>query len=149
MIKNRKKELNEPLQIMFDNEVSFIVEQICKSQKFVRTKLQDVAMVSLRDVERCLNIFVWLANKYFADTSNIRQCLVISMGICYYYRLKPKEREEYKKEMTTQKINFLEVLERERDLFCNALVYPPGNKYITILYFVFTKLNKYVTFSIK
>ncbi|ETN99846.1 hypothetical protein RFI_37621, partial [Reticulomyxa filosa] len=75
MIKSRKKELNEPLQTMFDNEMSLIFEQICKSQKFVRTKLQDVAMVSLRDVERCLNIFVWLANRYFANASNIRQCL--------------------------------------------------------------------------
>ncbi|ETO03084.1 hypothetical protein RFI_34326, partial [Reticulomyxa filosa] len=75
MTKHQKKELKKPLQIMFDNEVSFIVEQICKSQIFMRTKLQDVAMVSLRDVERCLNIFVWLANQYFADASNIRQCL--------------------------------------------------------------------------
>ncbi|ETO07611.1 hypothetical protein RFI_29780, partial [Reticulomyxa filosa] len=44
MIKNRKKELKKSLQIMFDNEVSGIVKQICKSQTFLRTKLQDVAM---------------------------------------------------------------------------------------------------------
>ncbi|ETO02747.1 hypothetical protein RFI_34666, partial [Reticulomyxa filosa] len=78
------------------------------------TKLQDVAMVSLRDVDRCLDIFVWLANQYFADASNIRQCLIISMGICYYYRLKPKERKEYQKEMTAK---FLKILEKERDMF--------------------------------
>ncbi|ETO11933.1 hypothetical protein RFI_25444, partial [Reticulomyxa filosa] len=85
--------LKRSLQTEFDDEAPFIVEQICKSQEFVRVKLQDVAIVSLRDVDRCLKIFVWLVNTYFANTLNIRQCLVISMGICYYYRLNPKKKK--------------------------------------------------------
>ncbi|ETO07999.1 hypothetical protein RFI_29391, partial [Reticulomyxa filosa] len=113
MIKNRKKELKRHLQTAFDNEVPFIVDKICKSQAFVRTKLQDVATVSLRDVDRCLKIFIWLVNKNFTD--DIRQCLVISMGVCYYYRLKANEREEYQK-VITKDINFLENLKRERDI---------------------------------
>ncbi|ETO01740.1 hypothetical protein RFI_35698, partial [Reticulomyxa filosa] len=58
MTKDRKKELYASCaRATFDSEAHFIAEQIFRSQHFVRTKLQDVAMVSLRDVERCLKIF--------------------------------------------------------------------------------------------
>ncbi|ETO30683.1 hypothetical protein RFI_06442 [Reticulomyxa filosa] len=133
MIKNRKKELKGSLQTEFDNEAPFIVEQICKSQEFVRVKLQDVAIVSLRDVDRCLKIFVWLVNTYFANTLDIRQCLVISVGICYYYRLNSKERREYVKVITTKDIHFLKILEKERDKCCKNSCFEGDIVYLEIL----------------
>ncbi|ETO31471.1 hypothetical protein RFI_05649, partial [Reticulomyxa filosa] len=122
MTKDRKKELKACAQATFDSEAHFIAEQIFRSQHFVRTKLQDVAMVSLRDVERCLKIFVWLVNHYVTSDCNsdcMKQCLVISLGICYYFRLNKSERENYTKEMSKTE-NFLDILKKEMKKFSDA-----------------------------
>ncbi|ETN97577.1 hypothetical protein RFI_39952, partial [Reticulomyxa filosa] len=123
MTKDRKKELKACAQAIFDSEAHFIAEKIFKSQNFVRTKLQDVAMVSLRDVERCLKIFVWLVNHYVTGNCNsdcMKQCLVVSLGICYYFRLNKSKRKNYTKEMSTNTENFLDILKKEMEKFSDA-----------------------------
>ncbi|ETO24712.1 hypothetical protein RFI_12444 [Reticulomyxa filosa] len=118
MIKDRKKELSSNTQTIFDSEAQLIAEKIFQSQQFMRTRLQDMAMVSLRDVERCLKIFIWLVKDY--NSYDMQQSLVIALGICYYLRLEKNERKKYASEITEAN-NFVDILKKEIQKFCNVL----------------------------
>ncbi|ETO11387.1 hypothetical protein RFI_25989 [Reticulomyxa filosa] len=50
----------------------------------------------------------------------MKQCLVVSLGICYYFRLKKSERKNYIKEMSTKTENFLDILKKEMKKFSEA-----------------------------
>ncbi|ETO10749.1 hypothetical protein RFI_26629, partial [Reticulomyxa filosa] len=130
MIKKRKNELDPSIQEVFEKELITITDQLCISQEFVRQKLQDVAVVSLRDVERCLTFFVWISNHFHKQTivsKQIQYSLVVSMGLCYYFRLNENDRKQYNLAIKTNNtIIFENILHEEVDRLCKTFSYPSG-----------------------
>ncbi|ETO17815.1 hypothetical protein RFI_19493, partial [Reticulomyxa filosa] len=73
MVKERKNALNPSVQEFFEKELITITDQLCISQEFLRQKLHDAAVVSLRDVERCLTFFIWISNHFYKQIAVSKQ----------------------------------------------------------------------------
>lgn len=97
--------------------IKMITEVLWASQKYMRQRSDECSFVSLRDVERCMQCFVWFLEhhvKLFAEleeydkrqnTENNDRCqrqlsirdpvvwsLVMSVGVCYHACLENKEK---------------------------------------------------------
>ncbi|ETN98436.1 hypothetical protein RFI_39063, partial [Reticulomyxa filosa] len=114
----------------WSSSIPFIVKKISISQKCLRKNLQDKAIVSLRDVARCLSTYSWLRRRY-SKTHAVphwsEKCLVIALGLCYYFKLNKKEREEYNKMISGNRgTPFDQQLQKEIDTLCNCFEIPSG-----------------------
>ncbi|ETO11311.1 hypothetical protein RFI_26065, partial [Reticulomyxa filosa] len=100
----------------FEKWKSKISEKIATAQMFLRTHLRCKAIVSLRDVSRCLKIFEWL----------MKTILNIAIGLCYYFQLNIDERRQLSKKLSSTGIAFNNLLESEIDKLCKSFIIPPG-----------------------
>eukprot|EP01084_Bolivina_argentea_P280152 479056_1 len=64
---------------------------IVVSQTFVRKTLRDSAFVSLRDIARCLKMFIFL----YGRCQKFEQSMIQALALVYYFRLSNKKRIEY------------------------------------------------------
>uniref|UniRef100_UPI00398F666A E3 ubiquitin-protein ligase rnf213-alpha-like isoform X2 n=1 Tax=Pristiophorus japonicus TaxID=55135 RepID=UPI00398F666A len=74
-----------------------IIEVLAASQQFMRQKKDECSFVSLRDVERCMEVLVWFYEHkemllgYPNPNNQILEALVLTVGVCYYPSLVCKE----------------------------------------------------------
>ena len=71
------------------SEREILTKCILSAQEFVRNTLKDTAMVSLRDIARCLKIFVWV---YQTMKKDLDSSIIVSIGLVYYFRLNDFQR---------------------------------------------------------
>ncbi|XP_067860144.1 E3 ubiquitin-protein ligase rnf213-alpha-like isoform X2 [Heptranchias perlo] len=70
---------------------------LAASQQFMRQKKDECSFVSLRDVERCMQVLVWFYKHretlfdYPNPNTNTLQALILAVGVCYYPSLVCKE----------------------------------------------------------
>ncbi|ETN98579.1 hypothetical protein RFI_38913, partial [Reticulomyxa filosa] len=114
----------------WSSSIPSIVRKISISQNFLRKNLQDKAIVSLRDVARCLSTYSWLrrrSSKTYAVSNWSGKCLTIALGLCYYFKLNKKEREDYNKVISSNwGTPFDRQLQEEIDTLCNCFEIPSG-----------------------
>ncbi|ETO03185.1 hypothetical protein RFI_34225 [Reticulomyxa filosa] len=126
-----KNELPFNLHEDFETWKSEISKRIAIAQKFLRIHLKDRAIVSLRDVSRCLKIFEWLMKQYCDELNYkeenpwINRSLNIAIGLCYYFRLNIEERRVLSSELSMN-IPFEELLEAEVNNLSKSFSVPSG-----------------------
>ncbi|ETO05189.1 hypothetical protein RFI_32210 [Reticulomyxa filosa] len=130
MVKQVKRELPSTLHIEFEAWKDEISKKIATAQNFLLENLKDKAIVSLRDVSRCLKIFVWLMKQCFILNNHnsipwISRSLNIAIGLCYYFRLNIDERQKLSKNFSTDNL-FSKSLEQEVDRLCKSFLIPGG-----------------------
>ncbi|XP_023265809.1 E3 ubiquitin-protein ligase RNF213 [Seriola lalandi dorsalis] len=101
--------------------IKWITDVLSASQKYMRTRKDECSFVSLRDVERCMQAFVWFYNnhvRFFAELEEFESqqnadknerhqrqpemkdpvfwSLVIAIGVCYHACLENKEKYRQK-----------------------------------------------------
>ncbi|KAH0629366.1 hypothetical protein JD844_011399 [Phrynosoma platyrhinos] len=95
-------------------EIQIITEVLFVSQTYMRKRTDECSFISLRDVERCVEVFKWFhghselllrhlekhlaktkAIKVFIPRDKVIWSLVLSVGVCYHASLERKE--EYRK----------------------------------------------------
>ena len=98
---------------MFNEFIDVFTELVCTAQECVRHLAEgERSVTSLRDVSRCVKIFLWFA-QHFADTRGVeerwniiqffsmkgalvqkyvRKCVILSLSYCYHARLPRNER---------------------------------------------------------
>ncbi|ETO31657.1 hypothetical protein RFI_05461 [Reticulomyxa filosa] len=114
----------------FETRKGEISKKIAIAQKFLRTHLKDKVIVSLRDVSKCLKIFVWLMKHYEklnCENNNpwICRSLNIAIGLCYYFRLNIEKRLQLSQELSTNGL-FVKLLEQEVHKLCKSFIIPRG-----------------------
>ncbi|XP_063149004.1 E3 ubiquitin-protein ligase RNF213 [Candoia aspera] len=90
-------------------EIQIITEVLFESQAYMRQRKDECSFISLRDVERCVEVFKWFHShsellieyleKYLASNSpksiiqrdKIIWSLILSVGVCYHASLEQKE----------------------------------------------------------
>ncbi|ETO01347.1 hypothetical protein RFI_36094 [Reticulomyxa filosa] len=135
MAKERKSALNLIIQREFEKRLITVTNLLCTSQEFIRQKLQDTSVVSLRDVERCLTFFVWISNHFYKQTpisEQIQRSLIVSVGLCYYFRLNKDDRIQYSSAIKIENTTFKNILYEEVDRLCKTFSYPPGTLFFSI-----------------
>ncbi|TRY96584.1 hypothetical protein DNTS_014460 [Danionella cerebrum] len=84
------------LTLVFQKVITNILSA---SQKYMRTMANECSFVSLRDVERSMEVLVWFYNhrhlffpgfKSISSEQMILKCLVLAVGVCYYPSLENK-----------------------------------------------------------
>ncbi|XP_032097310.1 E3 ubiquitin-protein ligase RNF213 isoform X3 [Sapajus apella] len=93
------------------NETRMIINVLCASQGFMRSREDECGFVSLRDVERCVKVFRWFhahsamllpqlnafLSKSSASKNHIEQrdpvlwSLMLAIGVCYHASLEKKD----------------------------------------------------------
>ncbi|ETO02061.1 hypothetical protein RFI_35375, partial [Reticulomyxa filosa] len=131
MTKKTITELYPKMPQKWSLSIAFIVKKIATSQKFLRENLKDKIVVSLRDVARCLSTYSWLRRQYSkllcAKSNWKKRCLIIALGLCYYFRLNKNEREKYNEVISKKKsTSFNQQLQKEIDTLCNCFEIPSG-----------------------
>ncbi|KAM6377190.1 E3 ubiquitin-protein ligase RNF213 [Pluvialis apricaria] len=126
-------------------EAEVITEVLFTSQHYMRQRDDECSFVSLRDVERCMEVFKWFhkrsklllaeLEKYLAEKrapkstverNNIIWSLVLAVGVCYHASLEKKEAyrsaisQVLPKPYDTQK-KILEEISLMQDLFLNGV----------------------------
>ncbi|XP_075296696.1 E3 ubiquitin-protein ligase RNF213 isoform X2 [Opisthocomus hoazin] len=95
---------------MRQSEAEVITEVLFASQKYMRQRDDECGFVSLRDVERCMEVFKWFhkrselllrelekylaekrAPKSTAERNTVIWSLVLAVGVCYHASLEKKE----------------------------------------------------------
>ncbi|XP_068888584.1 E3 ubiquitin-protein ligase RNF213 isoform X3 [Aphelocoma coerulescens] len=95
---------------MARDEVGTVTEVLFASQQYMRRRDDECSFVSLRDVERCMEVFKWFyrhsqlllreLEKYLAerkapkgsgDRNSVIWSLVLAVGVCYHASLERKE----------------------------------------------------------
>nr|XP_056704626.1 E3 ubiquitin-protein ligase RNF213 [Euleptes europaea] len=95
-------------------DITTITEVLFNSQIYMRKRNDECSFISLRDVERCVEVFKWFHShsellikhlaKYLAEKrtdakyitrNTVIWCLVLSVGVCYHASLEKKE--EYRR----------------------------------------------------
>ncbi|XP_068269102.1 E3 ubiquitin-protein ligase RNF213 [Nyctibius grandis] len=95
---------------MRQGEAEVITEVLFASQQYMRQRDDECSFVSLRDVERCMEVFKWFhkrselllreLEKYLAEKrapkstierNNVIWSLVLAVGVCYHASLEKKE----------------------------------------------------------
>ncbi|XP_047657054.1 E3 ubiquitin-protein ligase rnf213-alpha isoform X2 [Tachysurus fulvidraco] len=104
-------------QFLHEDYIKIITDVLSASQKYMRTRNDECSFVSLRDVERCMQVFAWFyqnnemllselsryENKQRAQKNEQSQrdtderdiiiwCLVMAIGVCYHACLEDKEK---------------------------------------------------------
>ncbi|KAF4797459.1 E3 ubiquitin-protein ligase RNF213 [Turdus rufiventris] len=130
---------------MTEDEVSTVTEVLFVSQQYMRQRDDECSFVSLRDVERCMEVFKWFyrhrqlllreLEKYLAekkapkgsgDRSAVTWALVLAVGVCYHASLERKEpyrtaiSQVLPKPYDTQK-RILEEISLMQDLFLSGV----------------------------
>lgn len=102
---------------LHEDYIKIITDVLSASQKYMRTRNDECSFVSLRDVERCMQVFAWFyqnnemllselsryENKQRAQKNEHSQrdtderdiiiwCLVMAIGVCYHACLEDKEK---------------------------------------------------------
>ncbi|XP_074900257.1 E3 ubiquitin-protein ligase RNF213 isoform X2 [Buteo buteo] len=126
-------------------EAEVITEVLFASQQYMRQRDDECSFVSLRDVERCMEVFKWFhkrsklllreLEKYLAEKrapkspverNNIIWSLVLAVGVCYHASLEKKEgyrsaiSQVLPKPYDTQK-KILEEISLMQDLFLSGV----------------------------
>ncbi|XP_030645560.1 E3 ubiquitin-protein ligase rnf213-alpha-like [Chanos chanos] len=97
-----------------EDYIRIITDVLSASQKYMRTRKDECSFVSLRDVERCMQVFVWFyknhsvllseLNKFERDQrfstprNPVLWSLVMAIGVCYHACLEDKDK--YRKEIS-------------------------------------------------
>ncbi|ETO35633.1 hypothetical protein RFI_01430, partial [Reticulomyxa filosa] len=132
MTRKVKTRLPEKLRYTFEKSEIQFARRIAIAQKFLRDKLKDKAITSLRDVARCLKIFTWLiveGTGYSAKDSSVwmERCINIALGLSYYFRLENSERYGLDRAIRDAGGNSLKVpLEEEVKKLCASFNIPSG-----------------------
>uniref|UniRef100_A0A8B9G672 RING-type E3 ubiquitin transferase n=1 Tax=Amazona collaria TaxID=241587 RepID=A0A8B9G672_9PSIT len=130
---------------MEQSEAELITEVLFTSQQYMRQRDDECRFVSLRDVERCMEVFRWFykrsqlllreLEKYLAEKrspkstverNNIIWSLVLALGVCYHASLEKKEAyrnaisQVLPKPYDTQK-KILEEISLMQDLFLSGV----------------------------
>ncbi|KAM9281709.1 E3 ubiquitin-protein ligase RNF213 isoform 3-T4 [Morus bassanus] len=130
---------------MGQSEAEVITEVLFASQQYMRQRDDECSFVSLRDVERCMEVFKWFhkhselllsqLEKYLAEKrapkstverNNIIWSLVLAVGVCYHASLEKKEAyrsaisQVLQKPYDTQK-KILEEISLMQDLFLSGV----------------------------
>uniref|UniRef100_A0A8C3MIP0 RING-type E3 ubiquitin transferase n=1 Tax=Geospiza parvula TaxID=87175 RepID=A0A8C3MIP0_GEOPR len=135
----------EQLLLMTKDDVRTVTEVLFASQQYMRQRDDECSFVSLRDVERCMEVFKWFyrhslmllreLEKYLAerkapkgsgDRNGVIWSLVLAVGVCYHASL--EEKEPYRtaisqvlpKPYNTQK-KILEEITLMQDLFLSGV----------------------------
>ncbi|KAM3660653.1 E3 ubiquitin-protein ligase RNF213 [Ammospiza maritima maritima] len=135
----------EQLLLMTKDDVRTVTEVLFASQQYMRQRDDECSFVSLRDVERCMEVFKWFyrhspmllreLEKYLAerkapkgssDRNGVIWSLVLAVGVCYHASL--EEKEPYRtaisqvlpKPYDTQK-KILEEITLMQDLFLSGV----------------------------
>ncbi|XP_049669068.1 E3 ubiquitin-protein ligase RNF213 isoform X5 [Accipiter gentilis] len=126
-------------------EAEVITEVLFASQQYMRQRDDECSFVSLRDVERCMEVFKWFhkrsklllkeLEKYLAEKrapkspverNKVIWSLVLAVGVCYHASLEKKERyrsaisQVLPKPYDTQK-KILEEISLMQDLFLSGV----------------------------
>ncbi|PKU34399.1 hypothetical protein llap_15296 [Limosa lapponica baueri] len=130
---------------MTQPEAEMITEVLFASQQYMRQRDDECSFVSLRDVERCMEVFKWFhkrsklllreLEKYLAEKkapkstverNTVIWSLVLAVGVCYHASLEKKEpyrsaiSQVLPKPYDTQK-KILEEISLMQDLFLNGV----------------------------
>ncbi|KAM3672048.1 LOW QUALITY PROTEIN: E3 ubiquitin-protein ligase RNF213-like [Ammospiza maritima maritima] len=130
---------------MAKDEVRTVTEVLVASQQYMRQTDDECSFVSLRDVERCMEVFKWFyrhshmllmeltkylaerkAPKHSGDRNNVIWSLVLAVGVCYHASLERKElyrtaiSQVLPKPYNTQK-KILEEISLMQDLFLSGV----------------------------
>uniref|UniRef100_A0A674GZS2 RING-type E3 ubiquitin transferase n=1 Tax=Taeniopygia guttata TaxID=59729 RepID=A0A674GZS2_TAEGU len=130
---------------MAGDEVKTVTEVLFASQQYMRQRDDECSFVSLRDVERCMEVFKWFyrhsqlllreLEKYLAernapkgggDRNGVIWSLVLAVGVCYHASLERKEpyrtaiSQVLPKPYDTQK-KILEEITLMQDLFLSGV----------------------------
>ncbi|XP_075025423.1 E3 ubiquitin-protein ligase RNF213 isoform X2 [Calonectris borealis] len=130
---------------MRQSEAEVITDVLFASQQYMRQRDDECSFVSLRDVERCMEVFKWFhkhselllreLEKYLAEKrapkstverNNIIWSLVLAVGVCYHASLEKKEAyrsaisQVLPKPYDTQK-KILEEISLMQDLFLSGV----------------------------
>ncbi|XP_048179403.1 E3 ubiquitin-protein ligase RNF213 isoform X1 [Corvus hawaiiensis] len=130
---------------MARDEVGTVTEVLFASQQYMRRRDDECSFVSLRDVERCMEVFKWFyrhsqlllreLEKYLAerkapkgsgDRNSVIWSLVLAVGVCYHASLERKEpyrnaiSQVLPKPYDTQK-KILEEISLMQDLFLSGV----------------------------
>ncbi|XP_038013112.1 E3 ubiquitin-protein ligase RNF213 isoform X2 [Motacilla alba alba] len=130
---------------MAKDEVRTVTEVLFASQQYMRQRDDECSFVSLRDVERCMEVFKWFyrhsrmllreLEKYLADRkapkgggdrNGVIWSLVLAVGVCYHASLERKEpyrtaiSQVLPKPYDTQK-KILEEITLMQDLFLSGV----------------------------
>ncbi|XP_064006836.1 E3 ubiquitin-protein ligase RNF213 [Pogoniulus pusillus] len=130
---------------MRQREANVVTEVLFASQQYMRQREDECSFVSLRDVERCMEVFKWFhkrsdlllrelkkyldakrAPKSAVERNNVIWSLVLALGVCYHASLEKKE--EYRRAISqvlpkpydTQK-KILEEISLMQDLFLSGV----------------------------
>ncbi|XP_034268690.1 E3 ubiquitin-protein ligase RNF213 [Pantherophis guttatus] len=90
---------------MSATEIQMITEVLFKSQTYMRQRKDECSFISLRDVERCVEVFKWFHGhserliehlesnppKSEIQKDRIMWSLILSLGVCYHASLEQKE----------------------------------------------------------
>uniref|UniRef100_A0A8C3EPZ3 RING-type E3 ubiquitin transferase n=1 Tax=Corvus moneduloides TaxID=1196302 RepID=A0A8C3EPZ3_CORMO len=131
---------------MARDEVGTVTEVLFASQQYMRRRDDECSFVSLRDVERCMEVFKWFyrhsqlllreLEKYLAerkapkgsgDRNSVIWSLVLAVGVCYHASLERKEpyrnaiSQVLPKPYDTQK-KILEEISLMQDLFLSGVL---------------------------
>ncbi|ETN98043.1 hypothetical protein RFI_39478 [Reticulomyxa filosa] len=94
---------------VLDSLKLFFINAIFTSQNFVREKLKDQSVCSLRDVRRANTLFLWFFNNREGKKTrtSVIEAMILSLAQCYYYRLTKSQRKEYENlvEQLLKKLN--------------------------------------------
>ncbi|XP_074967750.1 E3 ubiquitin-protein ligase RNF213 [Phalacrocorax aristotelis] len=130
---------------MGQSEAEVITEVLFASQQYMRQRDDECSFVSLRDVERCMEVFKWFhkhselllrglerylaekrAPKSTVERNNVIWSLVLAVGVCYHASLEKKEAyrsaisQVLPKPYDTQK-KILEEISLMQDLFLSGV----------------------------
>ncbi|XP_053308819.1 E3 ubiquitin-protein ligase RNF213 [Spea bombifrons] len=87
------------------DDIQLLTNVLSTSQSYMRKRNDECSFVSLRDVERCIEVFKWFYNHSGQLLQNLKTmghkmpttknvsvwCLVLAVGVCYHASLEAKE----------------------------------------------------------
>ncbi|XP_062387528.1 E3 ubiquitin-protein ligase rnf213-alpha [Sardina pilchardus] len=130
---------------------STITDVMASSQKYMRTRMDECSFVSLRDVERCMQTFVWFyenhpmlldelekyqrtrrpgqnerAQRFDNDRNPVLWSLLMAIGVCYHACLEDKEKyrirvSRYFKEVNLTPVKMKEEISLMQDLMLSGV----------------------------
>uniref|UniRef100_A0A8C9TYL3 RING-type E3 ubiquitin transferase n=1 Tax=Scleropages formosus TaxID=113540 RepID=A0A8C9TYL3_SCLFO len=123
--------------------IKIITDVLSSSQKYMRTRRDECSFVSLRDVERCMQTFVWFYKNHSmfldelqkflkedqrlsADRNPVLWSLVMATGVCYHACLEDKQKYRVKicrhlPGSYSSHQNVLQEISRMQDLFLSGV----------------------------
>ena len=140
------------------NLLTVVIDLICASHRFLR-ELEDISSVSLRDVARFCRLYKWfrksLDDSEVPSKQLIKDASLLTLLLCYYFRLDTKEKKErylekldqylctiYAQPLSTYKKYAQDLLEHEQNRLMKQLRIPDDMAHNRAL-----KDNLFVLFS--